>query len=54
MDVLNSQSSLIQAQQNYANARYDYIIQSIQLKQAAGILSPEDVCHINAWLRERS
>ncbi len=50
VDVLNSQTSLIQAEQNYANARYDYILQSIQLKQAAGTLSPEDVQHINSWL----
>ncbi len=50
VDVLNAQSSLIQAEQKYADARYDYILQSIQLKQAAGTLSPEDLQHINAWL----
>jgi len=50
VDVLNSQSSLIQAKKNYANARYDYIVKSMQLKQAAGTLSPEDIQHINAWL----
>jgi len=50
VDVLNAQTNLIQAEKNYANARYDYIIQSIQLKQASGILNPEDIQHINAWL----
>ncbi len=50
VDVLNAQSSLIQAEQNYAFARYDYILQSISLKQAAGTLNPEDIQHINAWL----
>jgi outer membrane protein len=50
VDVLKSQSDLIQAEQNYANARYDYILQSVQLKKAAGTLSPEDVQHINGWL----
>ena len=52
VDVLNSQTSLIQAQQNYANARYDYILQSIQLKQATGTLTPEDIYYINAWLTQ--
>lgn len=50
VDVLNAQSSLIDAKRNHANARYDYILKSVQLKQAAGTLSPEDVRHINAWL----
>jgi len=50
VDVLNAQTNLIQAQQNYASARYDYIVQSIQLKQAAGTLSCDDIRHINAWL----
>jgi len=50
VDVLTSQTNLIQAQQNYANARYDYILQSIQLKQAAGTLAPDDIHHINTWL----
>lgn len=50
VDVLKAQSDLIQAEQNYANARYEYILQSVQLKQAAGTLSPEDIQHINSWL----
>jgi len=54
VDVLNAQTNLIQAEKDYANARYDYIIQSIQLKQAAGILNPEDVQHINAWLTQET
>jgi outer membrane protein len=54
VDVLTYQSNLIQAEQDYAFARYDYILQSIQLKQAAGILNPEDVRHINAWLQNKS
>lgn len=50
VDVLTAQTNLIQAQKNYANARYDYIIQSVLLKQAAGTLCPEEVQHINTWL----
>ncbi len=51
VDVLTAQTNLIEAQQNYANARYDYIIQTVRLKQAAGILCPEEIQHINAWLK---
>ena len=54
VDVLTAQTNLIQAQQDYANARYDYIIQSVLLKQAAGTLCPEEVQHINTWLIEPS
>jgi outer membrane protein len=51
VDVLNAQSNLIKAEQDYANARYDYMIQSVQLKQAAGTLSPLDIIEINALLQ---
>jgi len=51
VDVLNAQTDLIQAEQNYATARYTYIIQSLTLKQLAATLSPEDVQHINCWLK---
>ncbi len=53
VDVLTAQTNLIQAKKNYANARYDYIIQTVLLKQAAGTLCPEEVQHINAWLIEK-
>lgn len=51
VDVLNAQTNLILAQQSYAKARYAYIIQSLTLKLYAGILSPEDICHVNSWLQ---
>lgn len=50
VDVLNSESDLIQAQQNYANARYDYILQSVLLKKNAGTLCPDDILLINDLL----
>ena len=52
VDVLNAQRDLTESNQKYADARYDYIIQSILLKQSAGTLTPCDVGHINAWLTE--
>jgi outer membrane protein len=51
VDVLNAQSDLIKSQQDYSNARYDYVIQSILLKQASGTLCHEDIDRINCMLK---
>lgn len=50
-DVLIVQNSLIQSERNLAYARYDYILNSVLLKQAIGTLNPNDIRHINAWLK---
>ncbi|OOZ38898.1 hypothetical protein BOW53_13810 [Solemya pervernicosa gill symbiont] len=50
VDVLNAQSEQHRARNNYANARYDYILNTLRLKQAAGRLEPNDLEQINAWL----
>lgn len=50
VDVVASQRVLLQAQRDYARARYDYILNSLKLKQAAGTLTPEDLQEINNWL----
>lgn len=51
VDVLNAQRELFRAQRDYARARYDYTLETLRLKQAAGVLSPTDLAHINTWLR---
>lgn len=51
VDVLQSQSNLFDAQRNFAKARYNYIVSSLQLKQAAGLLTPNDLEQINSWLK---
>ncbi len=50
VDVLISQRILYQAQRDYANARYDYIISILKLRQVAGQLSPEHLSGLNKWL----
>jgi outer membrane protein len=50
VDVLASRRTLFDAETNYARARYDYILNIIRLKQAAGILVEEDLANINEWL----
>ena len=51
VDVLNARQLLFTALTNYARSRYDYIINIITLKQAAGSLSREDLNQINGWLK---
>jgi outer membrane protein len=50
VDVLVAQRTLYQARRNYANARYDYILSMMSLKEVAGQLAPDDVFALNAWL----
>lgn len=51
VDVLTEQRNLFRAKRDYARARYDYIINSLALKQAAGTLNPGDLAIVNQWLR---
>lgn len=50
VDVVASERNLTQAKRDYAKARYEYVINTMRLKQAAGILKPEDVANINNLL----
>lgn len=50
LDVLNAQNTLYAAKRDYANARFDYILDSLKLKQVAGILKEEDILNVNNWL----
>jgi len=50
VDVLVAQRTVYQARRNYSNARYDYIMSMMRLKEVAGQLSPDDVFELNAWL----
>ncbi len=50
VDVLNAQSDLFHTRSNYANVRYEYILSGLELKQAAGTLSGDDLKKINTWL----
>jgi len=50
VDLLQAQRMLFQARRDFANARFDYVINTLELKQAAGTLNPQDVIDLNAWL----
>jgi outer membrane protein len=51
VDVLTVRQSLLKAQQNHASARYDYVLNTLLLRQAAGILSAADLEQINSWIK---
>lgn len=48
LDVLNAQTQLFQTRRDLAKARYDVIVGGLRLRQAAGVLQPEDVGAVNA------
>jgi outer membrane protein len=51
VDVLLARQNLVTAQTNYAQSRDNYLTSLLQLKQAAGILAPQDLKQINALLQ---
>ncbi len=53
VDVLNSQFALYLAITNYYQSRYNYILNVLRLKQAAGTLQIQDLEDIDRYLSER-
>lgn len=52
VEVLQALRDTFSARSDYAGARYDYIINSLNLKAAAGTLSEEDLYAFNRFLAE--
>ena len=52
VDVVAAERSLYQSKRDYSRARYDYIIETLRLKQAAGSLQLDDLMAANSWLRD--
>jgi outer membrane protein len=50
VDVLLAQQRLFLAQFQYASARYQYIRDTLRLKQVVGTLSPADILNLNNYL----
>ncbi|MEX6501467.1 TolC family outer membrane protein [Pseudomonas zhanjiangensis] len=51
VDVLDAQRQLYNSVRTYNDARYDYILNNLRLKQAAGILSPADLEALGNFLK---
>ncbi|MCL4133337.1 outer membrane channel protein TolC [Vibrio lentus] len=51
VDVLDSTRRLYDANKNLSDARYNYILSVLQLRQAVGTLSEQDIVDVNAGLK---
>lgn len=51
VDVLVARRNLFAAQRDYAQARYNYVLNTLQLQQAAGTLDAESLRKLDMWLR---
>jgi outer membrane protein len=51
VDVLLAQRSAYAARRDYLTARYDYVMNVIRLRAAAGQLTAADLAEINTWLQ---
>jgi outer membrane protein len=50
VDVLDARRNLFRAQRDYAKARYDYLIETLNLDLAAGTLTSEHLNSIGKWM----
>lgn len=50
VEVLQERQNLVAAQTSYAQARYTYLLDIVQLRLAAGTLDPGTLAQINQWL----
>lgn len=52
VEVLSALQETYSAQANYLKARYDFILNTLKLKQAAGVLATADIEQVNNWLTQ--
>lgn len=50
VDVVNAQNTVRRAETTYLGARYEYLLNLLRLKQAAGSLSEADLAEVDGWL----
>ncbi len=50
VDVLLALQETFRAKRDYSRARYDYLLNTLNLKQAVGTLSVDDLVQIDGWL----
>lgn len=51
VDVVTAEQEFFRARKDYSQARYEYILDTLRLKQASGKLSPEDIKQVNLLLQ---
>ena len=52
MDVLNAERQLYAAVREYNNARYDYVFNTLSLKQVAGVLNAADLTSLTMFMNK--
>lgn len=50
--VLDAERDMFFARADLSRAKYDFILESLRLEQAAGSLDSDDVARVNAWLQQ--
>ena len=53
IDIVDAESILSQAKRDYSKAKYEYIIETLKLKQATGSLGMTDINYVNGWLSDQ-
>jgi len=52
VDVLNAQRQLYSAIRSYSSSRYQYVLDTLKLKQVVGVLSPGDLKDLDMYLTQ--
>lgn len=52
IDVLEARRRFFDVQTRFARSRYDYMIKTLELQAAAGLLSERNLAELNRWLAE--
>ncbi|MEZ5490205.1 MAG: TolC family outer membrane protein [Gammaproteobacteria bacterium] len=50
VELLRARENLYRALRQYAVSRYDYVLDTLALKQITGVLTPQDILDLNQWL----
>lgn len=50
VDVLQAEQNLYRAQRDYAEARFNYVLNLFRFKQVIGTLNPEDIQGLDIWM----
>ena len=51
-DVLLAERNAYAAKRDYANSRYDYVINTVKLRASSGQLGEMDIKELNGWLNK--
>ena len=52
VDVLNAEQRFFQAERNYSDARHQFILNQLRLRQSSGMLEEEDLARVNQLLTD--